>query len=70
MEISSTNHNLEDNNWATWIYEKRKSWADTYLRGNFVGGMTTTQRCDSMNGYMWCFLKSKHLMRDFVSQID
>ena len=63
-------HNLEDNDWATLIYAKRKSWAETFLRGNFFGGMRTTQRCESMNSYMRRSLEHKQLLRIFVSQID
>ena len=63
-------NNLQQNEWAISIYAKRKSWAWIFLRGNFFGGMRTTQRCESMNSYMSRFLHSKHLMSAFVSQID
>ncbi|RVW44433.1 Protein FAR1-related sequence 5, partial [Vitis vinifera] len=35
---------LNENRWVTEIYGKRKRWAEAYLRGNFFGGMRTTQR--------------------------
>ncbi|XP_034707042.1 protein FAR1-RELATED SEQUENCE 5-like [Vitis riparia] len=41
------NLGLNENRWVTEIYGKRKRWAEAYLRGNFFGGMRTTQRCES-----------------------
>ncbi|KAL6329221.1 hypothetical protein AAG906_014831 [Vitis piasezkii] len=38
------NLELNENRWVTEIYGKRKRWAEAYLRGNFFGGMRTTQR--------------------------
>ncbi|RVX18438.1 Protein FAR1-related sequence 5 [Vitis vinifera] len=38
------NLGLNENRWVTEIYVKRKRWAEAYLRGNFFGGMRTTQR--------------------------
>ncbi|KAL6342650.1 hypothetical protein AAG906_012517 [Vitis piasezkii] len=38
------NLGLNENRWVTEIYGKRKRWAEAYLRGNFFGGMRTTQR--------------------------
>ncbi|KAL6347575.1 hypothetical protein AAG906_026101 [Vitis piasezkii] len=38
------NLGLDENHWMTEIYGKRKRWAEAYLRGNFFGGMRTTQR--------------------------
>ncbi|KAL6331659.1 hypothetical protein AAG906_014309 [Vitis piasezkii] len=37
------NLGLNENRWVTEIYGKRKRWAEAYLRGNFFGGMRTTQ---------------------------
>lgn len=62
--------NLEDNDWARTLYAKKRSWAETFLRGHFFGGMRTSQLCGSMSSYMRPFIESKHLMRDFVCQID
>lgn len=62
--------NLQDNDWAGTLYANKGSWAETFLRGHFFGGMRSTQWCESMNSYMRPFLDSKHLMRDFICQID
>ncbi|WKA02132.1 hypothetical protein VitviT2T_020355 [Vitis vinifera] len=51
------NLGLNENRWVTEIYGKRKRWAEAYLRGNFFGGMRTTQRCESMNACLNRFLK-------------
>ncbi|KAL6348243.1 hypothetical protein AAG906_005535 [Vitis piasezkii] len=38
------NLGLHENRWVTEIYGKCKRWAEAYLRGNFFGGMRSTQR--------------------------
>ncbi|RVW87074.1 hypothetical protein CK203_048326 [Vitis vinifera] len=38
------NLGLNENRWVTEIYEKRKRWAEAYLRGKFFVGMRSTQR--------------------------
>lgn len=61
--------NLHDNELMRSTYEKRHSWAETFLRG-FFPGMRTTQHCESMNSFLQVFLDCKHLLRNFVCQID
>ncbi|XP_034707036.1 protein FAR1-RELATED SEQUENCE 5-like [Vitis riparia] len=60
------NLGLNENRWVTEIYGKRKRWAEAYLRGNFFGGMRTTQRCESMNAYLNRFLKIRLRLYEFV----
>eukprot|EP00261_Vitis_vinifera_P038416 XP_019079659.1 PREDICTED: protein FAR1-RELATED SEQUENCE 5-like [Vitis vinifera] len=64
------NLGLNENCWVTEIYGKRKRWAEVYLRGNFFGGMRTTQRCESMNAYLNRFLKIRLRQYEFVQQFD
>ncbi|XP_034690565.1 protein FAR1-RELATED SEQUENCE 5-like [Vitis riparia] len=64
------NLGLNENRWVTEIYGKRKRWAEAYLRGNFFGGMRTTQRCESMNAYLNRFLKIRLRLYEFVQQFD
>ncbi|RVX20318.1 Protein FAR1-related sequence 7 [Vitis vinifera] len=45
------NLGLNENRWVAEIYGKRKRWAEAYLRGNFFGGMRTTQSDHSMRAY-------------------
>nr|CAN62918.1 hypothetical protein VITISV_029735 [Vitis vinifera] len=64
------NLGLNENRWVTEIYGKRKRWAEVHLRGNFFGGMRTTQRCESMNAYLNRFLKIRLRLYEFVQQFD
>ncbi|XP_010661460.1 protein FAR1-RELATED SEQUENCE 5-like [Vitis vinifera] len=64
------NLGLNENRWVIEIYGKRKRWAEAYLRGNFFGGMRTTQRCESMNAYLNRFLKIRLRLYEFVQQFD
>ncbi|KAJ1382706.1 FAR1-related protein [Sesbania bispinosa] len=42
-------YELEDNPWVIGLYEKRKMWATTYLRGKFFGGFRTISRCEGFH---------------------
>lgn len=37
---------LEGNNWIRDIFQKRKMWATSHIRGKFFAGFGTTSRCD------------------------
>ncbi|XP_024024889.1 protein FAR1-RELATED SEQUENCE 5-like [Morus notabilis] len=63
-------YELENNYWATCMFEKRESWAETYLPGNFCAGMRTTQCSESMNRTIKQFLDSTKSLTDFVSLVD
>ena len=62
--------NLTSNEWCHQLYDKRQSWGEPFLRGKFVGGMRTTQRCESINSYLKKFLTAQYPLREFVQQID
>ncbi|XP_024030338.1 protein FAR1-RELATED SEQUENCE 5-like [Morus notabilis] len=63
-------YELENNYWATCMFEKRESWAETYLRGNFCAGMRTTQHSESMNRIIRQLVDSTKSLTDFVSLVD
>lgn len=54
-----TDYNVENNEWTTALYRTRQRWADTFLRGNYFGGSTATNRCESMNAFLKRFLNEK-----------
>ncbi|KAJ1378889.1 FAR1-related protein [Sesbania bispinosa] len=58
---------LEENSWVKEIYEKRKMWATTYLRGEFFAGFRTTSRCEE--NYRRCVqaFRYRELESDFNS---
>ncbi|XP_071700907.1 protein FAR1-RELATED SEQUENCE 11-like isoform X2 [Rutidosis leptorrhynchoides] len=63
-------YNLQKNKHVQGLYELRKSWAPAYLRNYFFGGMTSTQRSESINGVIKRFVSSHTSLRDFVKQVD
>lgn len=36
---------LEGNNWIKELYEKKKMWSTTLIRGNFFAGLRATSQC-------------------------
>ncbi|KAM6562282.1 hypothetical protein CsatB_022280 [Cannabis sativa] len=61
---------LTDNEWCQTTFDTRKQWAETYLRGSFVAGMRTTQRCEWINLALKKFLEKNYCLREFVTTID
>ena len=59
-----------DNPWLQHLYEKRHSWAETFLRGIFTAGQRTTQRCESMHSALKKFLLASYPLREFVQELD
>ncbi|KAK2634989.1 hypothetical protein Ddye_029781 [Dipteronia dyeriana] len=63
-------HDLEENNWVSRMYEKKHRWVKTYFKGHFVTGMRTTQRCVDMNNYMKDYVSNREKLFEFNPQID
>ena len=63
-------YGLENNVWLTKMYERREQWADSYLRGYFFGGMTTTQRCEKMNSFLKSKVMKEMKLCDFFRGMD
>ncbi|KAK0591076.1 hypothetical protein LWI29_035333 [Acer saccharum] len=61
---------LQNNEWVSAMYSKRKQWAETFLRDSFFGGMRSTQRCESMNSYLNRFVHCRLKMYEFLKNID
>ncbi|KAL5579411.1 hypothetical protein UlMin_011853 [Ulmus minor] len=61
---------LHDNAWAATTYEQRFHWAETFLKTHFFFGMSTTQRCESINSYIKRFLNCNIPLRDFIRHVD
>ncbi|WJX74512.1 hypothetical protein P8452_58158 [Trifolium repens] len=59
---------LQDNNWVKDLYEKRKMWATSHIRGSFFAGIRTTSRCEALHSHIKQFLHSRINMTDFVQQ--
>ncbi|RYR64670.1 hypothetical protein Ahy_A03g010736 [Arachis hypogaea] len=52
--------------WALQLYEKRKMWANAYLRRKFCAGFRTTSRCEGINSHLKKFLLSRHTFLELV----
>ncbi|XP_027156377.1 protein FAR1-RELATED SEQUENCE 5-like [Coffea eugenioides] len=50
---------LENNEWVKKMYRKRELWAMAFLRGNFFGGVRSTQRCEKMHQVLKLHLTPK-----------
>ncbi|KAK2638096.1 hypothetical protein Ddye_025891 [Dipteronia dyeriana] len=61
---------LQHNEWVKTMYCKRKLWAKTFLQSTFFGGLWSTQRSESMNSFLNCFLNSRLKLYKFISHID
>ncbi|KAK0602966.1 hypothetical protein LWI29_000013 [Acer saccharum] len=61
---------LNNNEWVSAMYAKRKEWAETYLRDSLFGGMRSTQCCESMNSYLNRFVHYRLKMYEFLKNID
>ncbi|KAL5576222.1 hypothetical protein UlMin_017921 [Ulmus minor] len=61
---------LHSNAWVNATYETRGQWAETFVRNNFFGGMSTTQQCESMNSYLKRFVNCKLPLREFIRHVD
>lgn len=62
------NFELEDNNWIRDMFQRKKMWATTYIRGNFFAGIRTTSRYEALHCHIGKFVHSRISLTDFVQQ--
>ncbi|XP_062080262.1 protein FAR1-RELATED SEQUENCE 9-like [Humulus lupulus] len=63
-------YQMEDNEWCQLQYRRKRMWAETYLHGQFVTRMRTTQHCELMNFRLKKFLLKRYTLHEFVTGID
>ncbi|KAF7127764.1 hypothetical protein RHSIM_Rhsim11G0186200 [Rhododendron simsii] len=63
-------YNIESNSWVVEAYRNRHKWAESYLRGHFFAGMSSSQRCEGMHAYFNRFLKVRLKLYEFVWHYD
>ncbi|RYR47326.1 hypothetical protein Ahy_A07g033261 [Arachis hypogaea] len=61
---------LQDSSWARHMHEKRKLWANAYLRDKFCAGFRTTSRCEGINAVVNKFSKSSHTILELVQNLE
>ena len=59
-----------ENDWLSDIFKIRRMWVPAYLNQNFFGGMSTTQRSESMNAYVKQHVEYKNSLLDFILHFD
>ena len=59
-----------DNEWLADIFKIRNACVLTYLKKIFFGGMSTTQRSESMNAFVKRYAEYKNSLPDFISRFD
>ncbi|KAM6542853.1 hypothetical protein CsatB_007300 [Cannabis sativa] len=65
-----TEYILENTRYANDLYERRKNWAETFLRGNFFCGMSTTQHSEGVNALLKKKLNRNLKLYVFVRAVD
>ena len=63
-------YNLQNNNHVHGLHKIRESWAPTYLRNYFFGGMTSTSRSESINAFIKRFVSADTSLKDFVKHVQ
>ncbi|XP_020979349.1 protein FAR-RED IMPAIRED RESPONSE 1-like [Arachis ipaensis] len=59
-----------ENEWVLNEYEKRKSWASTYLRDKFCAGFRTTSRCEAINNFIKRFICIRQSLLELVQNLE
>ena len=59
-----------ENDWLADIFKIRHMWIPAYLKENFFGGMSTTQRSESMNAFVKQYVEYKNSLLDFILRFD
>lgn len=57
---------LHDNRWVREMYDKRKMWATTHIRGKFFGGFRTTSRCEGLHSQLGKYVRKRYNLSDFL----
>ncbi|KAI3965840.1 hypothetical protein MKX01_010797 [Papaver californicum] len=67
--MTASKYNLHANKHVIGLYNIRKYWVPSFLRGYFFGGMTTTERSESINAFVKRFIYSNITLGKFLKQI-
>jgi len=68
--IIVSKYNLEANKHIIDLYELKQHWVPAYLCGHFFGGMTTTERSESTNGFVKRFTLSRSSLFQLFNQVS
>ncbi|XP_062100092.1 protein FAR1-RELATED SEQUENCE 11-like [Humulus lupulus] len=65
-----TDHELDGTDYAAKLWATKHKWGETFLRGHFFCGMTTTQRNEGINAVLKRKVNENMRLYDFVRTID
>jgi hypothetical protein len=54
---------MEDG-WIHSLYEEREHWAPVYMKDTFFGGMSTSQRSESINAFFDKYVCKKTTLKE------
>ncbi|XP_016185908.1 protein FAR1-RELATED SEQUENCE 5-like [Arachis ipaensis] len=69
-EHAVADYDLHGKEWATQMYERRRMWANAYLRDKFCAGFRTTSRCERINAFVKKFSKTTHTIIELVQNLE
>uniref|UniRef100_A0A2P2KQJ6 Protein FAR1-RELATED SEQUENCE n=1 Tax=Rhizophora mucronata TaxID=61149 RepID=A0A2P2KQJ6_RHIMU len=59
---------LRNDEWFQSLYDDRQKWIPTYMTGNFLAGMSTPQRLESINSFLDKHIQRKTSLKDLLEQ--
>ena len=60
---------LHENGWVKDMYEKRRMWATSHIRGNFFAGFRTTSRCEGLNSKIGKLVTSRCSLTKLIQHL-
>ncbi|KAK2398947.1 protein FAR-RED IMPAIRED RESPONSE [Trifolium repens] len=57
---------LSEDGWIQSLYGEREHWIPVYMKDTFFGGMSTTQRSESINSFFDKYVSKKTTLKEFV----
>ncbi|XP_012065290.2 protein FAR-RED IMPAIRED RESPONSE 1 [Jatropha curcas] len=62
--------NLHEHSWLIDLYEGKEKWVPIYVRRYFWGGLSLTQRNESMNSFFDGYIHSRSTLKQFLDQYE
>lgn len=59
---------LGDDEWIRSLYDDRKKWVPTYMRGVFLGGLTTFQQSEIVSSFFDKYIHRDTTFKEFIDQ--
>jgi hypothetical protein len=59
---------LMEDGWISSLYEEREHWVPVYMKDTFFGGLSTTQRSESINAFFDKYVCKKTTLKEFVEK--